>query len=66
VVFSLPGYERALAVCVVMWRREKGAISPTSAGALPESATFGVSFEAVDLGVRKCIADMVSRGSAEV
>jgi PilZ domain len=66
VVFSLPGHERALAACVVMWRREKGATSSAPAGALPESASFGVSFEALDLGVRKCIADMVSRDSAGV
>jgi hypothetical protein len=62
--FSLPDYERALAVCVVMWRRDPSAAPPLHSDDPPGSAGFGVSFEAVDLGVRKCIADMVSRGAA--
>jgi hypothetical protein len=62
-VFSLPGHERALAVCVVMGRRAQPADPPPHADE-QSSPIFGVSFEAVDLGVRKCIAEMVSRGPA--
>jgi hypothetical protein len=59
--FSLPGYERALAVCMVMWRRTTPEPSSPAAEEAPEAPGFGVLFEAVDIGVRKCIADLVSR-----
>jgi hypothetical protein len=66
VVFSLPGYEKALAVCIVMWRRAKPATPSAHGDEPPDFEGFGVQFEAVDIGVRKCIADMVSRGPADV
>jgi hypothetical protein len=56
--FSLPGYGRALAVCMVMWRRT--AAEPQSPGSDAGEPGFGVLFEAVDIGVRKGIADLVS------
>ncbi len=57
--FSLPGYGRALAVCMVMWRRTAEAQAPGTESA--GEPGFGVLFEAVDIGVRKCIADLVSQ-----
>jgi hypothetical protein len=58
--FSLPGYERALAVCMVMWRRTAAEPHPPASDDSPGAPGFGVLFEAVDIGVRKCIADLVS------
>jgi hypothetical protein len=55
--FSLPEHGEVLAVCVVMWCRAQ----PEP----PANSGFGVLFEAVDLGVRKCIADMVNRAPPE-
>jgi hypothetical protein len=59
--FSLPGYERVLAVCMVMWRRTTPEAGTPGSEDSPGEPGFGVSFEAVDVGVRKCIADLVSR-----
>jgi hypothetical protein len=59
--FSLPGYERALAVCIVMWRKTTPEAGSPAAEDAPGAPGFGVQFEAVDIGVRKCIADLVSR-----
>ncbi len=60
--FVLPGYGIALAMCVVRWRKEAGASPGVALGeaALP-MATCGVLFEAVDLAVRRTIADLVNR-----
>jgi hypothetical protein len=59
--FTLPDYGDTLAVCVVMWRRAPSA-APAPSPDEPQGASgFGVLFEVVDLGVRKCIADMVNR-----
>ena len=57
--FSLPGYDMALAVCVVMWRRSEPA-SPPQDGEPPGSPGFGVRFEALDLGARRRIAELVA------
>ena len=60
--FPLPGYGMALAMCVVLWRREAGQDQPPAQGpGQPALATFGVMFEAVDLEVRRTIADIVAR-----
>jgi hypothetical protein len=59
--FSLPGYERALVVSIVMWRRTTPEPGSPAAEDAPGAPGFGVLFEAVDLGVRKCIADLVAR-----
>jgi hypothetical protein len=60
--FVLPGYGVALAMCVVRWRREAGASAPGAAGEGQSSmATCGVLFEAVDLAVRRTIADLVNK-----
>ncbi len=61
VQFSLAGYGAALAVCIVMWRRSKPEGPPTNPDDGPGSPEFGVLFEAVDIGVRKCIGDLVGR-----
>jgi hypothetical protein len=58
--FSLPGYERALVVCMVMWRRTAAEPQPVGSDAGQGEPGFGVLFEAVDFGVRKGIADLVS------
>jgi hypothetical protein len=59
--FSLPGYGGALAVCMVMWRRTTPEAQSAGSDAGQGELGFGVLFEAVDIGVRKCIADLVSR-----
>jgi hypothetical protein len=59
--FSLPGYERSLAVCMVVWRRTTPDPGSPAAADAPGAPGFGVLLEAVDIGVRKCIADLVSR-----
>jgi hypothetical protein len=64
--FSLPGYDRALAVCIVMWRRTASEPQSPGSDAGPGAPEFGVLFEAVDIGLRKCIADLVSRSPESV
>jgi hypothetical protein len=64
--FTLPGYGRALAVSIVMWRRTTPEAQSPGSDAGQGEPGLGVLFEAVDIGVRKCIADLVSSSPESV
>lgn len=65
--FEMPGYGMALAMCIVLWRRGPVFGDPPDGESLePGEVGFGVLFEAVDLAVRKTIAEMVERSAQRV